>query len=143
MKTLVGILFLGLFTTLAGFAQEGELVSIDAETKRSYYTRNDNYTVESDGSFTGNIIAYHENGKAEETGALFKGEKTGRWIKYNSEGVVIASAGYVDGKKDGMWKIWDGNGKIRMEMHYDKGQRVGVWKIYNESGKILNQKFYE
>jgi len=143
MKKLVIVSVLGLFAATGAFAQEGELVSVDAKTDKAYYTYNQNYNIESDGSYSGNIAAYFEDGSIEEVGVLNKGAKTGKWLKYNSEGKVVASATFKDGKKDDVWKVWDGNGQIRMTMQYDEGKRVGTWKFYDESGKLLNEKTYE
>jgi len=125
------------------FGQQGELVSIDPDTKRAYYTRNDDYKVELDGSFSGNIVAYFEDGTVEEVGALDRNQKDGKWIKYNSDGNVVASAKYKDGMKDGVWKIWDGNGNLRMTMYFDEGRRIGIWKFYDEEGKLMDEKNYE
>jgi antitoxin component YwqK of YwqJK toxin-antitoxin module len=142
MKTTFNIFFLGLMISAGAFAQEGELVSIDAETKRAYYTRNDDYKVESDGSFTGNIVAYHESGKTEETGALNSGVKVGVWVKYNEDGQKTGKGSYKDGLKEGEWKVWDGNGTLRIVMNYEKGKRVGEWLFYDENGNLLKTKVY-
>ena len=142
MKKLVIVSVLGLFAATGAFAQEGELVSVDAETLRSYYTRNDNFTVEDDGSFSGNIVAYFDNGTVEETGALSRGTKVGTWLKYNDEGQKTGKGSYLDGKKHGEWKVWDGTGTLRIVMNYEEGKRVGEWLFYNEKGEVIKRKDY-
>lgn len=124
------------------FGQQGELVSIDPDTKRAYYTRNDDYKVELDGSFSGNIVAYYDNGKMEETGSLERGVKVGTWIKYNEEGRKTGKGAYRNGLKHGDWIVWDGNGTLRMEMYFDEGKRTGLWKFYNEDGELIKEKEY-
>jgi len=143
MKKSIVIGVLVLFGGSLAHAQEGELVSVDSQSDKAYYTYNQNYNIEPDGSYSGNIAAYFEDGAIEEVGVLNKGEKTGKWLKYNSEGNVIASAKFKDGKKDDVWKIWDGNGQIRMTMYYDEGKRVGTWKFYDENGELINEKSYD
>lgn len=142
MKTTVTIFILGFFTTLAVFAQEGELVSIDSESATSYYTRNSDYVVESDGSFSGNIVAYHEDGKLKETGALNSGTKVGTWFNYDSEGNKVGKGTYKNGLKDGEWKVWDGEGNLRIIMNYDDGKRSGDWIFYDAEGNVLQSKNY-
>jgi len=124
------------------FGQEGELVSIDKATKQAYYTRNDNYTVEADGSFSGNIVAFYDNGKLEETGVLSKGTKVGTWVKYNENGNKIGIGSYEKGLKHGEWKVWDADGTLRISMVYDAGKRSGKWEFYDENGNLLKEKIY-
>jgi len=142
MKKLVFIAVLGLFAATGGFAQEGELVSVDEETSRAYYTRSDNYSVEADGSFSGSIVAYFDSGTIEETGALNRGTKVGTWLKYNEDGKKTGKGSYQDGLKHGEWKVWDGNGNLRIVMNYEEGKRVGEWLFYNEQGKVIKKKDY-
>jgi antitoxin component YwqK of YwqJK toxin-antitoxin module len=142
MKTTYNIFFLGLMISAGAFAQEGELVSIDAETKRAYYTRNDDYKVESDGSFTGNIVAYYESGTTEETGALKSGVKDGVWIKYNEAGQRTHKGYFKNGVKHGEWKVWDDEGNLRIEFGFENGKRIGEWIFYDENGNVSQTRHY-
>ncbi|MCH2213764.1 MAG: hypothetical protein MK086_01205 [Flavobacteriales bacterium] len=140
MKKHIVILLTALISSPFVYSQEGKLVSIDADTKQAYYTRNDVYTVEADGSFSGNIAAFYDNGKIEETGVLSKGEKVGTWIKYNPDGDKISKGSYKDGLKNGEWKVWDADGTLRVSMNYESGKRTGKWEFYDENGELLNSK---
>jgi antitoxin component YwqK of YwqJK toxin-antitoxin module len=142
MKTTVYILIIGFFTSFGAFAQEGELVSIDRETQTEYYTRNNDYSVQPDGSFSGNIVAYYEDGKLKETGALESGTKVGTWYKYDSNGNKVGKGSYKDGLKDGDWKVWDGEGNLRIIMNYSEGKRSGEWIFYDAEGNVLQSKNY-
>ena len=124
------------------FGQQGELVSIDPDTKRAYYTRNNDYKVELDGSFSGNIVAYHDNGKMEETGSLSSGVKVGTWLKYNDDGQKTGKGFYKDGLKHGEWKVWDNEGTLRLIMNYERGKRTGEWVFYDENGEVIKTKNY-
>lgn len=142
MKTAINIFILGFFLTLGAFAQEGELVSIDSESNTAYYTRNGDYVVELDGSFTGNIIAYHEDGEIRETGTLQSGTKVGTWYSYNKDGNKVGKGSFKNGLKHGDWKVWDGDGNLRIEMSYDEGKRTGNWIFYDSEGKVVQSKTY-
>ncbi len=143
MKTHAFFTAMALLVITGASAQSGELVSVDPETQRAYYSRTDRYTIETDGTFSGNIVAYYEDGSTEEVGALTGGEKDGNWVKYNQNGDIIATARYKQGMKDGVWKVWDGEGNLRMTMYFDDGKRTGTWKIFGPDGKVLDEKNYK
>ncbi len=142
MKKSINIFFLGIFISLGAFAQQGELVSIDAQSNTAYYTRNGDYVVELDGSFTGNIVAYHPDGEIRETGVLKKGTKVGTWYSYDKNGNKVSKGFFKGGLKHGDWKIWDGDGNLRIEMSFDEGKRMGEWIFYDAEGKVLQSKTY-
>lgn len=133
----------GLIASTGAFAQEGELVSVDADTKKAYYTGNDAYQIEADGSYSGNIVAYYANGAPEEIGMLNQGQKAGTWIKYDEEGNKTGEVRFRDGKKDGTWKVWNSEGILRVKMEYDEGKRVGKWQFYDESGTLSKEVDYD
>ncbi|MGB6036174.1 MAG: hypothetical protein WBG42_07895 [Cryomorphaceae bacterium] len=142
MKKSVFTAVLGLLAAAGAFAQEGELVSVDAKTKQAYYSHNDDYKVENDGSFTGDIVAYYESGKTEETGALNSGVKDGVWIKYNESGQKTHKGLFKNGLKHGEWKVWDNNGNLRITFSYEDGKRSGEWIFYDEEGNVSQTKKY-
>lgn len=144
MKTKTLATYIAMMAITAGlYAQQGELVSIDAETQKAYYTTNNEYTVEPDGSYTGNIVAYYENGQVEETGVLSENTKEGNWYRYDHSGNKIATAQYRKGQKHGTWKVWSSDGMLRVVMEYDEGKRVGTWKFYDAEGQITKEKSFE
>jgi antitoxin component YwqK of YwqJK toxin-antitoxin module len=133
-------LILVLLASMALFGQDGELVTIDPESKRAYYTLNEDYKVELDGSFSGNLAAYYDNGVIEEKGTLDRNVMQGKWVKYNNRGDVVTRARFKDGEKHGVWKVWDGKGNLRMVLEYEDGKPAGVWKIFNADGTLVKQR---
>src|SRR5690554_6051401 len=137
MKTKIIGLCIAMTAISAGvYAQHGELVSMNEETRKTYYTTNNEYTVENDGSYTGNIVSYYENGQIEEIGTMAANIKEGHWNRFDEAGNKIAIAQYRQGQKHGTWKVWSPEGVLRVVMEYDKGKRVGTWKFYDDLGNL-------
>lgn len=144
MKIKIIGIYIGLMTIAAAASgQQGELVSVNEETQQAYYTTNNEYTVEDDGSYTGKIVAYYENGQVEETGTMLENTKEGNWYRYDQAGNKLAIAQYRKGQKHGTWKVWSSDGVLRVVMEYDMGKRVGTWKFYDEEGEIIEEKVFE
>jgi antitoxin component YwqK of YwqJK toxin-antitoxin module len=142
MKKSVIVAVIGLFATSGAFAQEGELVSVDSQTNKAYYTGNDIYQVEVDGSYSGSIISYYENGEPEEIGMLSQGKKAGTWTKYDQLGNKTGEVRFRNGKKDGTWKVWSSEGILRVKMEYDEGKRIGKWQFFDELGTLSKEVDY-
>lgn len=141
MRTKLLGLCIGLMAVSAGaYAQQGELVNLNESAQKSYYTNNSEYTFENDGSYTGDVVSYYDNGQIEEMGAITANNKEGYWNRYDQAGNKIAVAQYRQGMKHGTWKVWSSEGVLRVVMEYDKGKRVGTWKFYDDNGNITEEK---
>jgi antitoxin component YwqK of YwqJK toxin-antitoxin module len=143
MKTRITLLGIALLAATLVSAQQGELVIVDPETNKEFYTRNDYYQVDESGAYSGLIASYHENGSIEESGELEKGVKVGTWVKYDDAGNKVGEIQYRNGLKHGVWRVWSSDGSLRVKLMYDRGKRVGTWQFFDEEGNLIKEKSYE
>ncbi|MCS5421444.1 toxin-antitoxin system YwqK family antitoxin [Psychrilyobacter sp. S5] len=112
--------------------------------KEQLQTRNGVYfETNQETPYTGEAIAYYENGKIKFKGSYKDGLRKGEWIAYNENGKIKAKANFKDGGKKGEWIAYNENGKIEGKGNYKDGGKKGEWVTYNETGKIEGKGNYK
>ena len=94
------------------------------------------------GSYHGDFIAYHINGKVWIKGAFFDGKRNGEWKEFSDEGMLMAKINYNQGEvqiPNGYeQKIYNLDGKLIYSYQFSNGAKNGkaIEISYNVSNII-------
>lgn len=129
------------------------------DTKKIEQRNGLSYEVGKDKPFTGQAIAYNDNGKKQSSteykdgkisgkieswypsgnkqveGQLVNGQKTGVWTAWYENGNKIRQGAFENSKEEGEYIWWFENGKINKKGIYHAGHADGKWEWYYENGQ--------
>ena len=94
-------------------------------------------------AYTGNAIAYHENGKIKTLRCFKGGKYNGMWTEWYANGNRKFQGDRVDNKGHGLTKWWHENGQLKKQGTYDMDTQVGVVVYWHPNGQIKEIQHYE
>jgi hypothetical protein len=82
-----------------------------------------------------------EDGELYIIGTLtFEGEPyTGNAIAYYDNGIMKTLREFMDGKYHGIWKEWYNNGELKHIRNYRQDEPSGPWTTYTQTGAIFDE----
>jgi antitoxin component YwqK of YwqJK toxin-antitoxin module len=88
-----------------------------------------------DGKISGKIEGWYPSGNKQVEGQLVNGQKTGVWIAWYENGNKIRQGAFENSKEEGEYIWWFENGKINKKGIYHAGIADGKWEWYYENGQ--------
>ena len=93
------------------------------------------YEVDSERSFTGNLVEYYENGQKQSEGHYKNGQLNGLYTDWYKNGQMALRSNWKGGMEAGLWTEWYRNGQKRKEGYLRKGNEVGLWITWDKNGQ--------
>ena len=141
MKKLILIAFIGFlnFNLVQAQVPFDEIIEDKQEMADSYYG-----TFKHKGeAYTGNAIAYHENGKIKTLRGYKDGKYHGMWTEWYSNGNRKFQGDRIENKGHGLTKWWYENGLQKKQGTYDMDIQQGVVVQWHPNGNLKQIKFYD
>lgn len=88
-----------------------------------------------DGKISGKIYGWYPSGNKQVEGQLVNGQKTGVWTAWFENGNKIRQGAYENNKEEGEYIWWYENGKVSKKGIYHAGIADGKWEWYYENGQ--------
>lgn len=84
---------------------------------------------------TGQVEAFHPNGRRKARFALVDGRATGLWIEWAENGQVRYLGEWVDGAGTGTWYYFHETGEVAERVHVRDDVYVGLAEGWTEDGR--------
>ena len=91
-------------------------------------TRNEiTYEINSDSTFTGVSLTYHENGQVEERIIFQNGKRDGLYETYLENGQLAYTVNFNDGEENGIAETYYDDGTLHFRENYKKRVFGTIW----------------
>ena len=116
----------------------------DINSASSLVSRNGlKYEINSQTPFTGQYIAYYNNGKKKTESNIADGKENGLVTWWYENGQKELEENYKFGKKTGLRTEWYQNGRKQSEQNYKYDKRDGLMITSDKDGNINGMKIYK
>lgn len=94
-------------------------------------------------AYTGNVVAYYENGKIKTLRSFKDGKYHGFWTEWYPNGNRKFQGDRKENKGHGLTKWWHENGQLKKQGTYDMDKQQGVVVQWYENGSLQQIRHYD